>query len=57
MKTPYTIFKGDIEIKMTPEQYDKFEIAIENLSLKMGTNIHIIDINTDNLIMLVGGRA
>lgn len=46
----------DIKMQMTKDQYDSNEAILEQLSINMEMNIRVEDINTGDLIMLLGGK-
>lgn len=46
----------DIIMQMTKDQYDSNETVLEQLSIDMEMNIRVEDINTGDLIMLLGGK-
>lgn len=47
---------NDVNIQMTPKQYEAAEKLLENLALQLDTNLIITNIADGSRIMIVGGR-
>lgn len=56
MNNNYMFKEDDVVLKMSKKMFARFETYLERMSLDLNTNIYIFDIDTDDLIIIEGGR-
>lgn len=56
MLDSYRFKEDDIVIKMSKLMFARFENYIESMSIDLNTNIYVFDIDTDDLIIIEGGK-
>lgn len=56
MLDSYRFKEDDIVIKMSKLMFARFENYIESVSIDLNTNIYVFDIDTDDLIIIEGGK-